>query len=68
MPTAVVTHERVLAGEIRAGDRVARTRTRGFYEVAAVWPSAIAIRIAYVGGGSDRPRQTAKWWREVAAC
>lgn len=72
-------YERVTAEEIRAGDRVARARTHGFQEVQRVELHASAVSIYYVPkggdmhrnrralvtGGKDRPRRTAKWWREV---
>lgn len=61
------THKRILAGDIRPGDRVARARTRPFFEVAAVRPGPVAVRLTYGDGTSDRPRQTALWWLEVTA-
>ena len=60
-----MTYERIDAGQIQPGDRVARTRTRPFFEVKAVSHGPVAVTIAYTTGGRDRPRKTARWWREV---
>lgn len=59
-------YERVLASEIRPGDRVARTRTRDFYEVCEVQPTPTSVWLTYTDRGRDRPRLTARWWRVVA--
>lgn len=58
-------YERVLASEIRPGDRVARTRTRDFYEVREVQPTPTSVWLTYTDRGRDRPRLTARWWRVV---
>lgn len=58
--------ERITADEIRAGDRVARSRGHTFRSVKRVELLNVAVRIHYANGSTDRPQQTAKWWREVA--
>lgn len=63
-------HERILAGDIKPGDRVARSRNDTFETVVAVERGPVAVRLlgSPVGTRSRtiaRPRQTAKWWREV---
>lgn len=72
-------YERVQAGEIRAGDKVARARTHPFREVSHVSHGPRSVQIYYADaddglltGGSfhfrtpfDRPRLTASWWRLV---
>jgi hypothetical protein len=68
-----MTPERILAGDIRPGDRVARTRTRPFLSVIDVRRGPVAVTIVYSRRPAtygrprtvehfDRPRATAKWW------
>lgn len=63
-------YERILAEDIRPGDKVARARTHTFYEVSRVEHHPTSVSIYYVRGtgsgfgGKDRPRRTAKWWVE----
>lgn len=62
------TYERVEAGDVQPGDRVARTRNAEFHEVAAIDQGATTVRFHYADhGGTDRPRRIALWWREVEA-
>lgn len=61
-----MNYERITAADIRPGDRIARARTHTFREVAEVRRGEVAVRLIYVGGSTDRPRQTAQWWKESA--
>lgn len=67
-------YERVLAGDIHPGDRVARARTHDFREVKAIRHGPVAVTLVYdvrVDGMGrkyevfDRPSKWAKWWKEV---
>lgn len=58
----VVTYERILAGDIKPGDKVARARTHTFCEVESVRFGAKAIRLHFDGAEDARPQQTARWW------
>jgi hypothetical protein len=59
-------YERILAGEIEAGMRVARTRTANFYTVKRADRIGVSVWLYYEEHGArDRPRQTASWWREA---
>lgn len=59
------TFERIVAGNIKPGDKVARARTHTFQTVASVSPGATSVYIEYEHGNRDRPRKGAFWWREV---
>lgn len=64
--TTATTYERVEAGDVRVGDRVARTRKAPFHEVADIDQGSTTVRFHYADhGGTDRPRRIALWWREV---
>lgn len=64
-------YERIEAGAIAVGDRVARARTHDFKTVSGIQLHPTAVSIFYGDGrgsrfgGKDRPRRNAKWWREV---
>lgn len=61
-----IQYEKVQAGDIQPGDRVARARTHPFLTVRSAEHGATSVRLRYEDhGGSDRPRKTAQWWREV---
>jgi hypothetical protein len=60
-----VTSERISAGDIRPGDRVARSRTHPFRRVEAVEPLRRTVRLHLDGAPSTRPAKAARWWREV---
>lgn len=67
---APMQYERVLAENIKPGDRVARARTHGFLEVESVTRHEKSVVIRYMTGGGrwgsmDRPRRTARWWKIV---
>jgi hypothetical protein len=57
-------YERVEAGQIQVGDRVARTRTHPFVTVAAIRHGRTAVRLLNEHGATiARPQKTASWWR-----
>lgn len=57
-------YERVAAGDIQVGDRVARARTHPFVRVAAVRHGSSAVRLLGEHGATiARPQKTAPWWR-----
>lgn len=60
-------YERITAAEVLPGDRIARARTHPFRRVTRVEEGPVAVRFTYDTGGTDRPRKTAPWWRELAA-
>lgn len=54
---------RVTADEVTIGDRIARTRTADFEEVAHVQPGPVAVRFLNANKQTImRPRKTAKLW------
>jgi len=59
------TYVRIEAGAIRPGDRVARARSHPFAQVTGISLGAKAIRLHMQDGGTARPLQTAKWWKET---
>jgi hypothetical protein len=62
-----MTHERIIAEEIKPGDRVARSRNQQFATVAQIQFGPIAVRLLDGAGNTiARPRRTARWWRETA--
>lgn len=73
---ARMKYERILAGDIRPGDRVARTRNEPFATITHVAHGPVAVSL-YTDAERTmsyhrnrrpvhaRPRKTAKWWREV---
>jgi hypothetical protein len=62
-PTMTPTqYERIEAGEIKPGDRVARARSHSFQQVTAISTGPVAITLRF-GRDIARPRRTAKWWR-----
>jgi hypothetical protein len=62
-PTTTSTeYERIEAGEIQPGDRVARARSHRFQQVTAISTGPVAITLRF-GRDIARPRRTAKWWR-----
>lgn len=65
MPETAQQYERVPAGEIRPGDRVARSRTHPFHTVTAIERTPTCVWLSLEGAGRSRPRLTASWWREV---
>lgn len=57
-------YERVAAGDIQVGDRVARARTHTFVKVAAINRGVTAVRLLDEHGATiARPRKTAQLWR-----
>jgi hypothetical protein len=57
------TYERIEAGQIQVGDRVARARNHQFFRVVGVSAGEKAVRLLCHDGGSVRPRKSALWWR-----
>jgi hypothetical protein len=60
-----MTYERIYADEIKPGDYVARARTHPFKRVVELGGGSIAVVIHYLDETIDRPRRTARWWREA---
>jgi hypothetical protein len=57
-------YERVAAGDIQVGDRVARARTSPFVTVAVIRHGSTAVRLLNEHGATiARPQKTASWWR-----
>jgi hypothetical protein len=58
------TYERITAGEIQIGDRVARSRTHHFDRVSGLAGGPVSVTLLDENGRIlARPRRTAKWWR-----
>ncbi len=57
-------YERVEAGQIQVGDRVARTRTHPFVTVATIRHGRTAVKLLDEHHATiARPQKTASWWR-----
>jgi hypothetical protein len=61
-----VTRARVTAGDIRVGDRVARSRGMRFLKVMELKRQVVTVRLLFEDGSMDWPRLDACWWREIA--
>jgi hypothetical protein len=55
-------YERIEAGDIQPGDRVARARSHPFQQVAATSVGPVSITLQF-DRDFARPHRTAKWWR-----
>ena len=62
--TPSTEYERIEAGQIQPGDRVARARSHPFQEVTAISTGPISITVRFACNDDiARPRRTATWWR-----
>jgi hypothetical protein len=55
--------ERITAGDVRPGDRIARTRTSPLSTVRSIGPGEKSAYITFLSGERIRPRKTTKLWR-----
>jgi hypothetical protein len=59
-----ITWERITAGDIQVGDRVARARGLGFFHVSGLAGGPVSVTLLDENGRIlARPHRTAKWWR-----
>lgn len=56
-------YERITAGDVQPGDRIARAKTHRFRLVTRIEEGPVSVRFTYDSGGADRPRKAAAWWR-----
>lgn len=63
--TRTASIERVSAGDIEVGDRVAVAPAHEFVEVLAVERLVVSVRLRYADGCLAIPRAEARWWREL---